>query len=61
MTLHKCEVKGCRNEQKWAAYKLWKGQSVSVIHVCDDHKPDPEKRPEPLRHLPFFYRLESLQ
>jgi restriction endonuclease Mrr len=58
---HRCEVAGCKNEQKWAAYKLWKGHSVSVIYVCDEHKPDPEKRPESLRHLPSFYRVEPLQ
>jgi hypothetical protein len=55
----KCEFTGCKREVKWACRKLFgKG---GTIHTCDQHKPDPEKRPERLRHLPFFYEVKPFR
>jgi hypothetical protein len=54
----KCEFTGCKHEARWAAHKLFgKG---GYIRTCDEHKPDAEKRPASLRHLPFFYRVEPI-
>jgi hypothetical protein len=53
-----CEVKGCKHEAHWAARKLFgKGET---LHVCDEHKPDASRRPEALRHLPFFYDVQPI-
>jgi hypothetical protein len=58
-TARKCEVTGCKHEALWAATKLFgKG---GVIRTCDEHKPDADKRPESLRHLPFFYKVEPIR
>jgi hypothetical protein len=54
----KCEFSGCKKEARWDARKLWgKGGS---IRVCDEHKPDAEKRPESLRKLPSFYDVRPI-
>jgi hypothetical protein len=54
----RCEFKGCKHEARWTARKLWgKG---GEIRTCDAHRPDPDKRSESLRHLPFFYRVEPI-
>jgi len=54
-----CEVKGCNRDAKWDARKLWgKGGS---LNICDEHKPDADKRPESLRHLPFFYDVQPIK
>ncbi len=59
MTGTKCEVHGCKQPARWIAHKLW--NKGGAIRVCDGHKPDPAKRPEGLRHLPNFYRVEALE
>jgi hypothetical protein len=57
--LMKCDVKGCKHAARWVAHKLFGDRKT--LHVCDACKPDPAKRPENLRHLPFFYRVEPLE
>jgi hypothetical protein len=59
----KCEFTGCKHQAKWACRKLWiqTGAPKGVIHTCDKHKPDAEKRPESLRHLPFFYDVQPME
>lgn len=54
----RCEFVGCKHEAKWAAHKLWgKG---GTLHTCDKHKPGQRPRPESLKHLPVFYRVEPI-
>lgn len=58
MPAHKCEFTGCKHPAHWEARKLFgKG---GAIFVCDRHKPDANKRPESLRHLPFFYDVKPV-
>lgn len=53
-----CGFSGCKKPAKWACRQLWgKG---GTLHTCDEHKPDPGKRPESLKHLPFFYEVKPL-
>lgn len=54
----KCDVKGCKHEARWSAVKLFGDRTT--LRVCDEHKPDAEKRPPSLRHLPFFYVVEPI-
>jgi hypothetical protein len=59
MAAIKCEFSGCKCEAHWIAIKLWgKGGSLKV---CDEHKPDPDKRPESQQKLPFFYDVQPLR
>ncbi|HYE20946.1 MAG TPA: hypothetical protein VEA69_21045 [Tepidisphaeraceae bacterium] len=54
----KCGFSGCKKPAVWECRKLWgKG---GVLFTCDQHKPDASKRPESLRHLPFFYEIKPL-
>ena len=59
----KCEFSGCKQPPKWECRKLWgqTNQPKGVILTCDEHKPDPEKRPANLKHLPFFYDVRPLE
>jgi hypothetical protein len=53
-----CDFAGCMNEARWAALKLFgKG---GTLKCCDEHKPDPAKRPKSLRNAPFFYDVRPL-
>jgi hypothetical protein len=54
-----CEFKGCEHEAKWEALKLFGDRRT--LYLCDEHKPDMEKRPESLRSLPFFYELTPIR
>jgi hypothetical protein len=58
----KCEFVGCKREAKWACRKLWDvvGRAGNTLHTCDEHKPDPDKRSEKLKHLPFFYDVQPI-
>ncbi len=54
----RCEFSGCKYEARWLATKLWgKG---GTIRTCDDHRPGSLDRPETLRNLPVFYRVELI-
>ena len=55
----KCSFTGCKREARWECRKLWGGGGT--LHTCDAHKPDAAKRPESLRHLPFFYDVKLLE
>ena len=59
MAKQKCEFSGCKCEARWIATRTYGGRGS--IRVCDEHKPDPDKRPESLRHLPFFYKVEPIK
>ena len=59
----KCDFCGCRKAAAWRCRKLWdaaRGKDQTLF-TCDAHKPDPEKRPASLRHLPFFYDVRPLE
>jgi hypothetical protein len=54
----KCEFSGCKNPATWTAHKLWgKG---GTLCTCDKHRPGSRPRPESLKHLPSFYRIEPM-
>jgi hypothetical protein len=54
-----CEFSGCKNEARWSCRKLFgKGDTICT---CDEHKPDPAKRPESLKNAPFFYEVRPLE
>lgn len=53
-----CEFSGCKSKAAWRAHKLWgKG---GTLCTCDAHKPGGRERPESLKHLPSFYRVEAI-
>lgn len=54
----KCNFTGCKQPAKWECKQLW-GKGGALL-TCDEHKPDPAKRPESLKHLPFFYDVKPL-
>ena len=58
MTIKKCQFSGCKCEAKYAARKLF-GKGDTLL-VCEKHKPDADKRPASLRHLPFCYDVSPI-
>lgn len=56
----KCGFAGCKNKAKWACRKLWAAAKGEVLHTCDKHKPDPSKRGDAIKHLPFFYDVRPI-
>lgn len=54
----KCYFTGCKHAATWAATKLFGKRDT--IHVCDQHKPDVNNRPERQRSLPFFYDVQPI-
>jgi hypothetical protein len=54
----RCDVKGCKHEARWTAVKLFGDRAT--LRLCDGCRPDVQKRPESLRKLPFFYRVEPI-
>ncbi len=55
----KCFVIGCKNPARWTSQKLYGDGATNL--VCDECKPDMAKRPESLRHFPFFYEVRPLR
>jgi hypothetical protein len=58
MVTTKCDFGGCKCAAKWIARKLF--GDGGTLRVCEKHKPDPDKRPASLRHLPFFYEVSAI-
>ncbi len=55
----RCEFNGCKGEPRWECRKLF-GKGGTIL-TCDEHKPDAAKRPEGLRHLPFYYEVKAIK
>lgn len=58
MSKCKCHFIGCRKQASWAARKLF-GDRTTLL-VCDEHKPDANKRAAGARKLPMFYDVTPI-
>lgn len=58
MTATKCDFTGCKCEAKWTARKLF--GDGGTLRVCEEHRPDAQKRPASPRSLPFFYVVRPI-
>jgi hypothetical protein len=58
-TTIKCDFSGCKCQARWIARKLF--GNGGELKVCEKHRPDASKRPESMRHLPFFYEVRPLE
>jgi hypothetical protein len=54
----KCFSTGCKNPAKYKVTKLFGDKGT--FHNCENCKPDINKRPESIRHLPFFYNVQAI-
>jgi len=53
-----CYMHNCRCTPIYSVTQLW-GNQLKMVS-CEKHKPDVSNRPESLKKLPFFYKVEKL-